>query len=144
MKKSIVISLIVLFFSCDQKVIKKPENLIPKDQMVEIFYDLAIINAAKKVNSRKLEDRDIETMDYLYARYNIDSLQFVESDLYYASIPSEYEALYKAVETRLEMEKSVFDLERNTKNDSIRRVLEDQRKNVGKNKPESETKDSLP
>ncbi len=39
-------------FSCGEEVIEKPINLIPKEKMIDILYDLAIINAAKSSGPR--------------------------------------------------------------------------------------------
>lgn len=91
---------------CNQKVIEKPEDLIAKDKMVDILFDLAIINAGKAIDPNVMKENQIEPMSYIYTKYEIDSAQFVKSDLYYASIPQEYETIYKALEERLEEEKT--------------------------------------
>ena len=54
MKKLIAITFVLFFFSCSEKLIKKPDDLIPKDQMVNILNDMAILNAAKNANESKL------------------------------------------------------------------------------------------
>ncbi len=116
-----------LCLSCSEAVIKKPENLIPKDTMASILYDLAIIQAARTTNPKILEENQIEPMEYLYEKYRIDSVQFVQSDTYYASRPQEYEALYKIVESRLEREKEVLEEVRKQSNDSARLEMEAKR-----------------
>lgn len=83
---------------------EKPKNLIPKEKMVMILNDLAIVNAAKVTNANILSQYDIEPTEYIFKKYDIDSTQFVESDRYYASIPEEHEEIYIAVETKLEAE----------------------------------------
>ncbi|MFS4494247.1 DUF4296 domain-containing protein [Maribacter sp. 2308TA10-17] len=105
MKKIILFLLITCFFSCAEKLMEKPDNLISKERMVEILNDLAIINAAKSTNAKLLQDYDLEPTKYIFEKYDIDSLQFVESDRYYASIPEEHEEIYIAVEAKLEVEK---------------------------------------
>ncbi len=84
---------------------EKPANLIPKEKMVLILNDLAIVNAAKVTNAQILRKHDIEPTNYIFTKYGIDSIQFVESDRYYASIPEEHEDIYTAVEAKLEAEK---------------------------------------
>jgi len=84
---------------------EKPENLIPKEKMILILNDLAIVNSAKVMNAKILIQNGIEPTDYIFEKYNIDSLQFVESDRYYASIPEEHEEIYIEVESKLEIEK---------------------------------------
>ena len=91
--------------SCLEKVVEEPKDLISKDKMTSILYDLAILNAAKNTNATVLTDNNIETMDFIFSKYKIDSLQFVTSDIYYASLPITYEAIYVEIDERLEKEK---------------------------------------
>ncbi|MEN8788939.1 MAG: DUF4296 domain-containing protein [Flavobacteriaceae bacterium] len=144
MKFFIVMILAMAFFSCNEEVIEKPENLIPKEEMTEIYYDLAIIAAAKKINPIHLEKYEFETMHYIYKKYGIDSIQFVKSDIYYASIPMEYEAMYKTIEERLEEEKSVFDASKERQSDSLRKVANEQREKLRKKNNKLKEKDSIP
>jgi len=107
--------------SCNENLLEKPEDLIPEDKMVAILTDLAIVNAAKSTNMAVLQDSDIEPMDYIFKKYDIDSLQFVESDRYYASLPPEYEEIYKRVESKLEEQAKTME-EAKRVNDSLRRM----------------------
>lgn len=84
---------------------EKPENLIPKEKMILILNDLAIVNAAKVTNAQILMKQKIEPTTYIFTKYGIDSIQFVESDRYYASIPEEHEEIYMGVEAKLETER---------------------------------------
>jgi phosphoribosylanthranilate isomerase len=95
---------ILALAGCNENLLEKPDNLISEDKMVEVLKDLAIVNAAKTTNIAVLQDNDIEPMDYIYEKHGIDSVQFVESDRYYASLPKKYEQIYKKVESRLEKE----------------------------------------
>lgn len=113
-----------MLLSCTEKIIEKPEDLISKDKMVNIVYDLAIMTAAKNISPAVLEDYHIETMNYLFTKYKIDSVQFVRSDLYYASIPTEYLAIYKKVDSRLEKEQKKLEEARKRINDSTKQVME--------------------
>lgn len=98
---------------------EQPENLIPKEKMVEILRDLTILNAGRTTNVTILQRNNVETMPYLYAKYGIDSTQFSNSDLYYASVPEEYEDIYAKVEAKLESEKKIVE-ENKRVNDSIK------------------------
>ena len=144
MKRIITVICLMAFLSCNEKTIKKPEDLIPRDEMVEIIYDLAIINAAKKTNPNYLIVHDIEAMPFIYKKYGIDSLQFVNSDIYYASIPQEYEAMYKIVEARLAFEKSEYDKNKVKASDSVKKVAEEQRKKLREEAIKRKKQDSLP
>lgn len=113
--------LIVCFLSCNENLLEKPDNLIPEDKMVEVLKDLALVNAAKSTNIAVLQDNDIEPMAYVFGKHDIDSLQFVESDRYYASMPPDYERIYQKVESRLEKEIKVLEEDKNV-NDSLRKI----------------------
>ncbi len=91
--------------ACADKLIEKPENLIPRDRMAEILYDMALLNAIDNSHPQVLEENDLEVMEFVYDKYGVDSLQFASSDLYYASVPAEYQKIYEAVEARLTEER---------------------------------------
>ena len=110
----------ILLVSCAEKVVEEPENLIPKEQMAEILHDLAILNAAKSGASNKFKESGIDVMDFLYTKYCIDSAQLSESDLYYASIPLEYQAIYSEVQARLKVQQDTLETRAKRRNDSVR------------------------
>ncbi len=88
---------------------KKPKNLISKDKMSEIMYDLYILNAAKGVNRKILEANGIMPLEYLYKKYSIDSLQFAESNTYYAYDSKAYSAIIEKVKKDLEKHKDLYE-----------------------------------
>lgn len=91
-----------MFFGCGEKLLKKPDNLIPKEKMINILKELTIINSAKKTSAVVLHEQKIDPTGIVFNKYGIDSLQFVMSDRYYASVPAEYEAMYVEIEKQLE------------------------------------------
>lgn len=111
---------LINLISCAEKVIEPPENLIAKDKMVDILYDLALLNSAKSTNPLALEEKQVEAMPFLFEKYNIDSLQFAQSDLYYASIPLEYEDIYMKIKARLEGKVNELDEARKQRSESAR------------------------
>ncbi|SDQ08145.1 DUF4296 domain-containing protein [Flagellimonas zhangzhouensis] len=123
MKKIIVAFLgTVLFAACAEEVVKKPDNLISKDDMVKILHDLALLNANKSAAASDFENSGIDIMEYLYKTYQIDSAQFAQSDLYYASIPLEYQTIYKEVERRLTVQKDTLEDRGKRKNEEMRQA----------------------
>ncbi len=98
-RKYIVLSLLLL--SCAEKQVRRPENLIPKGRMVNILYDIAVLDAIDGTYPKALERNGITVMAFVYEKYGIDSLQLAESDLYYASRPQEYEEIYQTLENRI-------------------------------------------
>ena len=92
--------------------------------MAKIYYDLAIVTAAKNTNNAILKKHHIEGMDYIYTKYGIDSVQFVQSDLYYASNPDIYKEIYENSEKRIKEDVKVIEDEKELKRkqDSIERA----------------------
>ena len=137
------LSLCLLLFSCGEKVIEPPKDLISKDKMAAILYDLAILNSTKGTNPAILKNNNIELMPFIFKKYKIDSLQFVASDVYYASIPLQYQSIYETVEKRLESRVKLMEEERKRKTDSTKKASQ-QLKDSLKKPIKLPTNDSLP
>ncbi len=91
-----------MFFACKDEIIEKPKKLIDQKTMVEILYDLTILDALKANQSSILTDNNIDPNQYIYQKYNIDSLQFVQNNKYYAADVKAYKKMYEIIEKRLE------------------------------------------
>jgi hypothetical protein len=104
MMKKILPFLIVLsiFASCKKEVVKTPKNLIEKDKMVNIMYDLSILEAMKIQNPSSLDTFKINSNQYIYKKYKIDSAQFAQNNIYYAADYKEYKKMYEQVKSRLD------------------------------------------
>ena len=94
MKKYLLI--IFLFIGCSDNV---PDNLISKEKMENIIFDIMILNAASgfdlKIDNNFLSD------ELIYKKHNIDSLQFFESELYYSKNPRDHYEIYAKVKIRI-------------------------------------------
>lgn len=110
----------ILLWSCAEKVVEPPENLISEDKMVDILHDLALLNATKASFGYYLEQNNLKTMDFLFQKYQIDSTQFAQSDKYYASVPLKYQMIYEKVEARLEAKRKTLEEDNKKRNDSTR------------------------
>lgn len=101
MRKIVILVCIALaIISCNGNSIEKPNNLIGRDKMVDILYDVSLLEAIKNQNingglSSKAGNQ------YIYKKYKIDSLQFVKSNKYYASNIEEYKKMIEEVKARL-------------------------------------------
>ena len=104
----VVLCLLVVACNGNDKP-KKPDNLISKDKMAEVLYDLYVINAAKGVNRKLLEASGFMPETYVLTKHSIDSLQFADSNMYYAFDTEVYEAIVAKVKERLEKEKVEFE-----------------------------------
>ena len=120
MKKLVIFCAIFWAVSCAEEIIEKPENLIPKEQMTNIIYDMAVLNAANEINAQILSEYIKHPSEFIFKKYGIDSIQYVKSDLYYASVPEAYDKIYNSVKLRLDKEKSQIDEKRKQAADSAR------------------------
>lgn len=99
----ILICLVLSQLSCDNIVVKQPNKLIERDEMISILYDIAIIEAIKTQNingglSSKLAN------EYIYKKYKIDSIQLAQNNKYYAADIDDYKKMFDVVKTRLNNE----------------------------------------
>ena len=130
MRKTLILLLVCLgMFSCAEKIIPIPENLIDQQTMENILYDLSLLNAGKNTNVTVLHTYDWIPMPFVYKKYKIDSIQFVKSDIYYASMPEKYIEIYTNIDNRLKADKTALEKARDsemeakrTKRDSIKKL----------------------
>ena len=108
--------------------------------MVLILHDLALFDAAQTSYSNSLENYDVEVMEFLYQKYKIDSAQFSQSDLYYASLPLEYQSIYTEVEAKLDDRIKALEAEDEKRKDSIANAQEKRRDSIEKLKGDSKPK----
>ncbi|MET0760500.1 MAG: DUF4296 domain-containing protein [Flavobacterium sp.] len=124
MKKIAILFLMFsVFASCQKSAIEKPDKLIDEDVMVEIIYDLAILEAIKSQNLTPLETHSINSNDYIYKKYKIDSLQFAKNDKYYASDIKKYKSIYDRVSKKIEEKLAVPDTTKKAKSNSDQEIV---------------------
>ncbi len=118
----VFVLLLLSFVACQNvKKTEKPDNLIPKEMMVDILTDCYINNAARSISYVKLKDSKIKLDSMIYLKYQIDSVQFTQSNDYYSLQFNTYVDMLTQVEKRLEKIKvrtdSIVKIEK--KNDTI-------------------------
>jgi hypothetical protein len=110
MKKTfLLLTLLVGFISCKDEAVNKPDNLIAKDKMIDVMYDLSILEAMKYQNLASLDTYKVNPSQYIFKKYKIDSVQFAHSNIYYASNYTNYKEMYDDVIKRIEAKKTVMD-----------------------------------
>ncbi|HPW98103.1 MAG TPA: DUF4296 domain-containing protein [Flavobacterium sp.] len=103
MKKLILFFTILFIFGCQNSTVEKPSNLIEKDKMIAILYDVSLLEAIKSQNiNGGITPEEIN--EYIFKKYKIDSIQLVKSNKYYASDIVEYKKMYQKVKDQLEEE----------------------------------------
>jgi hypothetical protein len=110
MKKTILFLVVLTFLvSCKEEVVQKPERLIEKDVMLDIMYDLSVLEAIKYQNPVSLDTFKINPRDFILKKYKVDSLQFAKSNVYYASDYEDYKLMFEQITKRLETTKKSAD-----------------------------------
>ena len=103
MKKLVTIFLLfAILISCQKPAVSKPDNLIDEEVMVDIMYDVSVLEAMKSQKAFVLEANKINPSTYIYKKYKIDSLQFANSDKFYASDIKKYKEIFDKVNKRME------------------------------------------
>lgn len=111
MKRIIIMACCVLLIvGCNNSAIEKPANLIEKDKMVDILYDISLLEAIKNQNINGGVTTKVGN-EYIYKKYKIDSAQFAKSNKYYASDIEGYKKIYDEVKSRLTKETAKVEAE---------------------------------
>jgi hypothetical protein len=107
----VLIFVVVLIISSCSKEIKpkKPKNLIPEKEFTEILFDMFVINSAKGVNKKLMEENGLIPEAYIFEKYQIDSLQFAKSNEYYAFDSKNYTDILNRVKQNVENQKKIFE-----------------------------------
>jgi len=95
-----IVCLLFSIISCNNNGIDKPKDLIQKDKMIDILYDISLFESINAQNINGGIKNNLVT-DYIYKKYKIDSIQLVESNKYYASDIEEYKKMFEIVKARL-------------------------------------------
>ena len=110
MKIVVVFVVILMSFSCQGiEPVPKPDNLITKETMGDILYDMAIITSARGHNSQAFSKTGINPKTYVFEKYKIDSTQYTQSTLYYSSSIDTYKEIVEKVRNRIEIEYKELD-----------------------------------
>ncbi len=127
-KKTLMKKLLLLFIiltviiGCKEDVVEKPDRLIEKGKMINIMYDLAILEASKYQSSGNPDDYGNDNTEYIYKKYKVDSTQLTQSNIYYASNYIVYEEMYKEVGKRINQKKVIVDSILKIKKDKQKRL----------------------
>lgn len=92
--------IISIAFSCDNDKVKKPENFIPKEKMINLLMDMKIANKTRNIKNLDLK-KNVDYMANVYNKHQVDSVQFKENNAYYVDNIEEYLDIYQEVERRL-------------------------------------------
>ena len=68
--------------------------------MEEVFYDLAVLNAAKSIDASFYEKQGADISSLIYKKYGVDSLLLAQNISYYAAQPEKCKQILSHVETK--------------------------------------------
>lgn len=127
----------VLFLSvsCKKELVKQPAKLIGKEKMMNIIYDLTLLEAIKYQQPLSLDSVESSPKKFIFKKYKVDSLQFAKSNIYYASDYESYKEMFDQINARLEKEKKSTDLKL--------KAEEKKAAKANKNKPKKTPQDSV-
>lgn len=117
-KNCLYVIFFLLLIGCSNRVIEKPQNLIPQEQMEEILYDIAFLNAVKNVDYQLFEKNMIDVDKIIYDDNQIDSLQLIQNMVYYTSVPELFEQMIIRINNRAKLEDSLY-IAQQKKQDSL-------------------------
>ena len=95
MKKYLLISILII--GCSSNA---PENLISEEKMESIIFDIMILNASSSYDLKI--DNDMISDELIFRKYDIDSAQFYNSELYYSRNPKIHFNIYSNVKKRIQ------------------------------------------
>ena len=100
----------LMVLGCQEVVRPKiPEKIIQEEVMVDLLVDGYLGNAARSNNNRVLRLGGVQLDSVLYARYEVDSLQFAENTAYYSAQIDPYLRILERVEQKLSTVKKSLD-----------------------------------
>ena len=106
MKKYLIIFIFII--GCSSNA---PEDLISEEKMESIIFDIMILNASSGYDLKI--DNDMISDELIFRKYDIDSAQFYNSELYYSRNPKIHFNIYSNVKRRIQ--KSIDSLKKNNK-----------------------------
>jgi hypothetical protein len=104
-KITVFFVLISFVISCKERVVRQPDNLIEKEVMIDILYDLSLLEAMKYQTIKPLENYNLNPSHYIFKKYKIDSIQFIQNNMYYAADYKTYKKMNEEITARLDKNK---------------------------------------
>ncbi len=107
----ILIASFVGFVACDDPVVPKPENLIAEKQMVELLVDIHLAEATYQhfQHDSIMEKNSSENFYHsVLNKYGIADSVFEKSYVYYASVPKDFEKMYRKVMNQLSQQEQEY------------------------------------
>lgn len=99
--KYFLVFIVSVFMGCESSRFKKPDNLMSEQQMINFLSDLMVLNASRNFRIQRDNSKYFVSDSVLYAFHKVDSVQFADSNRYYASKPKRYERIISRAQARI-------------------------------------------
>lgn len=103
----LLLSIFVLV-SCNEKPVEKPDRLINKETMIDILYDISVLQASVSFKP-DIVNQNVEVEKYIYEKYGIDSLTLHQNQRFYASDVEDFNKMYKELSEKIKNEETIAD-----------------------------------
>ena len=107
MRKAIQIALFLLTIvvvGCDEPIMPKPEHLIKEKQMIDMLVDIHLAEATYNKFRYDSIMKNNSSTNFYYSvlnKYQVPDSVFEQSYVYYASVPKDFEKMYRKVMNKL-------------------------------------------
>ena len=106
MRKIIYIfALLLIVVACKKNIVPKPDKFLDEKQMESLLYDLAVLESMKVSQAQMLDSLQFHSQQFIYKKYQLDSLSLAQNMVYYASLPKDYDRIVKKVEEKLKKQR---------------------------------------
>ena len=106
MRKIIYIfALLFIIVACKKNIVPKPDKFLDEKQMESLLYDLAVLESMKVSQAQMLDSLQFNPQQFIYKKYQLDSLSLAQNMVYYASLPKDYDRIVKKVEEKLKKQR---------------------------------------
>lgn len=123
MKQVLFLFVSLIFYSCSNNPIPKPDRLLDEDVMVNLIFDIAILQATDGAMPSKLNENNIVMDKYVFEKYKIDSITYIQNQRYYAADVKKYKKIYKKVIERLDSETKKITADKSDKIDKDGKII---------------------
>lgn len=92
-----------IFLSCGSNKKEVPDNIIPKDKIVDVISDIELTQALIKLKFNNTDSliNQSQLFNEMYAKHNTSQEQFNNSLAFYAQDPKKMDTIYAKVITKL-------------------------------------------
>lgn len=97
--------MLLIVVACKKNIVPKPDKFLDEKQMESLLYDLAVLESMKVSQAQMLDSLQFNPQQFIYKKYQLDSLSLAQNMVYYASLPKDYDRIVKKVEEKLKKQR---------------------------------------